>query len=95
MIHPVLINGRWVPSQGKETFRPVNPATEEQLSGEFPVSPWSEISAALDAAAAVSRETRGWPGSRFASFLECYASGIESIAESLVEAAHQETALPV
>lgn len=93
-VQPVLINGGWVPSQGTQTFRACNPATEEQLPGEFPISPWSEISQALDAAAAVSRETRNWPGSRFADFLEQYAQQIESRAEVLVEAAHAETALP-
>lgn len=94
MTHPVLINGQWVRSQGTTSFQAFNPATEQPLPGVFPVSPWSEISAALDSAAAVSQQTRGWPGARFADFLECYAGKIESIAESLIEAAHQETALP-
>lgn len=93
-IHPVLIDGQWVPGQGTQTFQSVNPATEELLAGEFPVSPWSEISRALEAAAAVSRQTRNWPGSRFADFLDSYAGQIERRAEALVDAAHAETALP-
>lgn len=94
MTHPVLINGKWIPSSGAQTFRAVNPTTEEELPGEFPISPWSELSQALDASLAASRQMRGWPGSRFADFLECYAKEIESRADALVDAAHAETALP-
>lgn len=95
MTHPVLINGKWIPSSGSQTFRAVNPATEEVLPGIFPVSPWNEISQALDAAQSASKQMRGWPGSRFEDFLECYAKEIESRSDALVEAAHSETALPV
>jgi 2,5-dioxopentanoate dehydrogenase len=95
MTHPVLINGHWVPSEGSQTFQATNPATQQLMAGVFPVSNWNELSQALDSAAAVSRETRGWPGSRFADFLEAYACQIESCAEQLIEAAHAETALPV
>ena len=95
MSQPVLINGTWKPSSATQTFQAINPATEESLPGDFPVSPWDEISEALDAAAAASREMRGWPGSRFADFLDSYAVEIESRADELVAAAHSETALPV
>ena len=92
---PILLNGHWTSSQGTSTFQAVNPATEELLPGKFPVSPWEEIETAIIAAAKVSRQMRGWPGSRFADFLECYAKEIEARAELLVEAAHAETGLPV
>jgi len=59
----------------------------------FPVSSWSEIDSVIGAAAAASREMRGWPGSRFADFLEAYALEIESRADLLVETAHAETGL--
>lgn len=95
MVHPVLINGQWLPSAGDKTFHAVNPATEDALPGEFPVSPWSEIDQVLDAAAAASREMRGWPGSRFADFLEAYADAIVARTEELVAAANAETGLPV
>ncbi|MEZ6039363.1 MAG: aldehyde dehydrogenase (NADP(+)) [Planctomycetaceae bacterium] len=95
MTQPVLINGQWKTSSGTKTFQAVNPATEQPMPQVFPVSPWSEISEALEAAAAVSRETRGWSGVRFAEFLESYARQIESRSDALVEAAHAETALPV
>lgn len=95
MTHPVLINGKWVPSQATESFQAVNPATRETLPGVFPLSPWPEIEAAIEAAAQVSRDMRGWPGSRFAAFLEAYAGQIEQRSDDLVAAAHDETGLPI
>ena len=95
MPHSVLINGQWVPSESSTTFQAVNPTTEETLPGEFPVSPWSEIDRALQAAADAAKEMRGWPGSRFAEFLDAYADEIEARTDELVAAAHAETALPV
>ena len=95
MPHPVLINGQWLASKATQTFQAVNPTTEETLPGEFPVSPWSEIDQAIQAAAAASKEMRGWSGSRFADFLEAYADEIEARTDALVAAAHAETALPV
>lgn len=92
-VQSILFDGRWVKSQGTSTFQAVNPTTEELLPGQFPVSPWSEIDAILNVAAATSREMRGWPGSRFADFLEAYAKSIEARAELLVETAHAETGL--
>ena len=94
-IQPILLNGHWTSSTGTSVFQAVNPMTEELLPGKFPVSPWEEIETAINAAAKVSRQMRGWPGSRFADFLECYAKEIEARAELLIEAAHAETGLPV
>lgn len=93
-MQPVLINGTWASSIGTASFQAVNPTTQQPLPHVFPVSPWSEIDAAIAAAANVSREIRGWPGSRFAEFLERYAQEIEARAELLVETAHSETGLP-
>jgi alpha-ketoglutaric semialdehyde dehydrogenase len=93
-VHSILLNGCWTRSQGTSTFQAVNPTTEETLPGVFPVSPWDEIDAMLQVAADTSREMRGWPGSRFAGFLEVYANEIEARADLLVETAHAETALP-
>lgn len=95
MPHPVLIDGQWLSSSATKTFQAVNPATEETLPGEFPVSPWSEIDQAIQAAADASKQMRGWPGSRFADFLEAYANEIEARTDALVAAANAETALPV
>lgn len=94
MSQPVLINGEWQASAGQNTFTAVNPATCEVIDGDYPVSPWSEVEAVIAAADAASREMRGWPGARFAAFLERYAELIESRTDALVDIANQETALP-
>jgi len=93
-VQPILLNGSWTSSVATATFQAVNPATEQPMPQTFPVSPWSEIDAVIGHAARASAEMRGWPGSRFAEFLEVYATEIESRAELLVETAHAETGLP-
>lgn len=95
MTNPVLINGQWVASSCTQQFRATNPATQQEIPRDFPLSPWDEIDRALSAAAAAARTVRTWPGSRFAAFLDAYAAEIESRSEQLVAAAHEETALPV
>jgi len=93
-VQPVLLNGQWTISQGTSSFQAVNPVTEQALPDVFPVSPWNEIDSAIAAAAATSHEMRGWPGSRFAAFLEAYAAEIDARAELLTDTAHAETGLP-
>ncbi|MDG1893773.1 MAG: aldehyde dehydrogenase (NADP(+)) [Fuerstiella sp.] len=95
MTHSILLNGTWTASEGPQTFQAANPATEETLPGVFPVSPWSEIDKVIQAAAYAAREMRGWPGSRFAEFLDSYAEEIEACTDDLVAAANAETGLPV
>lgn len=92
--HKVLIDGVWTASAGTESFRAVNPATEELFAESYPVSPWPEIERALAASKAAFQRTTGWTGDRFAAFLERYADRIDARAEELVEMAHLETALP-
>ncbi|MBM81544.1 MAG: ketoglutarate semialdehyde dehydrogenase [Planctomycetaceae bacterium] len=92
---PVLINGEWQSSSSTNTFQATNPSTTEALPELYPVSDWAEIESAIVAADAAAREMRGWPGSRFAAFLDAYADGIETCTQELVEAANAETALPV
>jgi alpha-ketoglutaric semialdehyde dehydrogenase len=91
----VLINGRWQASAGRESFQATNPATKAVLPDEYPVSPWPEIEAALQAAASAFEETRSWPGERFAAFLDRYADEVESRSDDIVRLANLETALPV
>ncbi|WP_010581639.1 aldehyde dehydrogenase (NADP(+)) [Schlesneria paludicola] len=93
--HPVLIDGQWRPSTGKKFFHAVNPKTMEALPDQYPISPWSEIEEVLQAASRAADIVRHWPGSRFAEFLETYATMIEERAESLVAIAHLETGLAV
>jgi alpha-ketoglutaric semialdehyde dehydrogenase len=92
---PVLLAGRWQPSQGTASFTAVDPKTKQPLPESYPVSPWSEIAAALDTAAAVAMTVRSWPGERFAKFLERYADRIDARAAELIAMAHAETGLPV
>src|SRR5688572_9353240 len=95
MQQPILLNGNWQPSQGRKSFRAVGPSNRAPLPDEFPISPWEEVEAALEAAARAFEITRTWPGERFAAFLEEYASNIEQHADAIVQSAHTETALPV
>jgi len=91
----ILIAGRWQPSQGTASFTAVDPKTKQPLPERYPVSPWDEIAAALDAASAAALTVRSWPGERFAKFLERYADRIDARAAELIAMAHAETALPV
>jgi alpha-ketoglutaric semialdehyde dehydrogenase len=94
-VYPVLIGSGWKVSAGTRTFVAENPATGEALAGTYPVSPWSEVEQAIEAAHAAYRATRGWEGERFAKFLERYAELIEAAAGELVAMANAETGLPV
>ncbi len=94
-VQPVLIDGQWRASVGTDTFQATNPSTKSLLPEPFPVSPWSEVEQALQAADAAFAVVRQWPGERFARFLETYANAIESRADAIVARAHQETALPL
>jgi 2,5-dioxopentanoate dehydrogenase len=93
-VRPVLIDGQWIPSAGSQVFQAVNPTTREPIEDQYPVSPWQEVEQAIEAAAAAARQMRGWPGERFAAFLEKYADRIDGRADELVAVAHAETALP-
>jgi NADP-dependent aldehyde dehydrogenase len=94
-VQPVLINGEWRASAGRETFTAVNPATRQALAESYPVSPWSEIEEAIQAANRAFETVRGWPGERFAAFLDRYAELMEGRAADLVALANTETGLPV
>ncbi|WP_437229445.1 aldehyde dehydrogenase (NADP(+)) [Planctomicrobium sp. SH661] len=94
-MQPVLINGEWRASRGTKSFQAINPAERKQLPALFPISPWDEIEEALTAAARAFEMVRGWPGERFATFLEAYATAVEARAEQIVQMAHLETGLPV
>ncbi len=94
-LQPVLIDGAWKPSAGTKTFQAVNPATLSPLPDSYPLSPWSEIEAAIHASACVAQQVATWPGERFARFLERYADRIDARAAEFVSLANQETALPV
>lgn len=94
-VQQVLINGQWRASSGKETFQAVNPATKQALPDVYPLSPWSEVEEALQAADQAARTVRQWPAERFARFLEAYAGHIEKKSDELCRMANLETGLPV
>jgi alpha-ketoglutaric semialdehyde dehydrogenase len=91
----VLIDGSWIESQGREPFQAVDPQTGRSLSALYPVSPWSEVDRAVQAASAAAWRVRGWSGERFAAFLDAFAGRLENRAEELIATAHTETALAV
>ena len=93
-IRQILVGGRWRDASHTATFRAANPATKEQLPDEYPISDWADCDACLDSALAASNALRQMPAERIANFLERFADRIEGQAESLVELAHAETALP-
>lgn len=91
---PVLIAGRWRDASAVESFKATDPSRNRPIDREFPVSAWADIDEALDAAAAAATELRRTSPEKIAEFLEAFADLIESHADDLVEAAHQETGLP-
>jgi NADP-dependent aldehyde dehydrogenase len=92
-VRPVLVGGEWRSTHEGERFISRNPVDGAPL-GEYPVSPWSEVSEALEHAFAAYRELESLGIDHGADFLDCYADGVASAAAALVETAHQETALP-
>jgi NADP-dependent aldehyde dehydrogenase len=91
----VWIGGEWRESDAEGVFEPENPATGEKLGREFPVSRWNDCDRALTAAQAAARELEHIPAEKIAAFLEKYAAELEANADAIVQAAHEETALPI
>jgi NADP-dependent aldehyde dehydrogenase len=89
-VHPILIAGRWQSADFPRTFRASNPATDEVIAEDYPISGWADVDAALTAAAAVPTQ----PPDKISAFLTRYAERIEARAAELVEQAHLETGLP-
>ena len=90
----VLIGGEWRESDAEGVFEPENPATGEKLGREFPLSRWSDCDRALSAAVEAAHALEKTPPEKIAVFLEAYAKELEADAEAIVQAAHEETALP-
>lgn len=93
-VQPVLLGGAWRASAGLETFTATNPRTTEPIPDRYPISPWPEIEAALQAADQAFRQLLTMPSETRARFLERYAERIEARRAELVAMAEAETALP-
>jgi 2,5-dioxopentanoate dehydrogenase len=94
-IHPILVAGKWTRSSGSRSFRAVNPATGNELPGDFPISERADIEAMLIAADLAFRHLQDRSADDIAAFLNGFAGRLESEAASLAELAHLETGLAV
>ena len=81
-------------ARAAETFRAVNPVTGKQLEPDFLSATSSDIDQAVRLAHEAFATYGRVPGRDKAVFLRKIATGIESVAASLVERAQLETALP-
>lgn len=91
-----IVNGESNQAAGKagKTFTGFDPAAGAPLAPEFYSAPPEVLNRAADLAEEAFVAYGNLPGTDKAVFLRRIASGIESIAEELVERAHRETALP-
>ena len=90
---PLLIAGEWRQAKATGTFNAENPAEGTRLSATFPISDWSDVDAALDAASAAFDEMQKMPVGHIAAFLRAYADELEANPDSLAAAAEEETGL--
>ncbi|HVO41295.1 MAG TPA: aldehyde dehydrogenase (NADP(+)) [Aggregatilineales bacterium] len=80
---------------GQPTFRSVNPRTREADPVAFHNATLAEIDRAVAAAQAAYAETRHYPASRLARFMEGVAGVIDDLGEGLLATADRETALGI
>ncbi|HSA94643.1 MAG TPA: aldehyde dehydrogenase family protein [Acidobacteriota bacterium] len=91
---PILIDGEWRPARCSETFRAINPATGEELPGDYPISLRPDIDEAIAAGKRAARGMASLGPEPVARFLEALAGRIEGRRSELVETARAETSLP-
>ena len=91
----VLINGEWREADATGFFQAWNPKIAKPVGDEYPVSGWSDMDAALDAAQAAFAKLRRLPREQIAAFLDAFADRIEARAAEICKQAAIETALPV
>jgi len=77
------------------TFHAFNPTTGQTLPGEYHDASQDEINATMSGAAAAAAPYRAKTTEQVANFLERIAVEIESLGDSLVQTAHQESGLPL
>ncbi|HLV35932.1 MAG TPA: aldehyde dehydrogenase family protein, partial [Spirillospora sp.] len=86
------IAGAWS-AQGSETFTSVDPRTRQPGNVKFHNATAGEIDRAVTAAAEAFKETRNYPASQIAAFLDTAADEIEKKRDELIAMADYETAL--
>lgn len=95
-MHTVLINGVWQEAESPDArFHAGNPATGEDLPGEYPVSSWADVEKMIRAGEAAAESMLEQDPADIAAFLRGFADRIDAEAQQLAELAHAETALPV
>lgn len=94
-IAPVLIGGKWRDASRTDTFTATSPKSTRSLDQLFPVSAWSDVDEALDAALEAFREMREMPGSKLALFLRTFADLLEEHRGEICKIAEEETGLPL
>ena len=92
---PILVAGRWQPAAVADTFQAIDPRCGAPHPTLWPVSAWSDVDAALEAAGAAAAALRQVSGATLARFLECYAERLEARSTELVAVAQAETGLPL
>ena len=79
----------------KETFKAINPATNELLDGEFLISTQVQINTVVSAAGKAFDIYRKKDKNSIADFLDRAAEEILKLGDALLERCHLETALPL
>jgi NADP-dependent aldehyde dehydrogenase len=92
---PVLIDGQWRAATATGGFRAADPTTGVERPQQWPVSGWSDVDAALNAAVGAAPALASLPGPRIADFLERYADRLAARGDELVAIAHAESGLAV
>lgn len=93
MSEPIWVEGNWRSADSRSTFQAIDPATRIPLDATYPVSSWTDLDRALDAAADAYETLRDGDPEQRARFLETFAGEIEADAAALVDIAHRETGL--
>lgn len=92
---PILVAGTWRPAAATRTYHAVDPSTGDIRAAAWPVSDWSDVDAAVEAAVAAAQELARLPAAALGEFLARYADRLEARGDELVQLAHAETGLAV
>jgi alpha-ketoglutaric semialdehyde dehydrogenase len=92
---PILIGGSWVddPTQAT-TFRPVNPASGNELGDAYPVTSSDTLALMAQHAANAAEQLNHLNPDQIARFLDTHAGLIDERRSDIASMAHSETGLP-